>query len=504
MIARALFLLLLAVLAHWPQLTLPDWRGTEGRRLQIALEMVQSGDWMVPTLGHEPTWAKPPLHYWILGAVEGVGGESFLLLRLVSVLGLWGLALLAFGLLQRPFGAAASWIGALGVLLAPVLLASAGSIEIDPLFMELTAGSLLLLAHGVARDHRASVVWSGLLGGLALLSKGPPYFMFAIGAWVAWWRGRGARHVLSYFLALLVLPLLYFVPLLTVYVRPRAFGAIAGEESIGRMLGYSWKRVFDIPVFWLKCAGLLLPLAAWFGRDRRLDRDRGEADRLMLRMCRAAVYGAVLVLTCFPARPTRYLLPIVPLFAVAMAPAVADWIRAGREPGAWAQRIRWAIGVFGALFLIATPWLPLPFPGRAPALALALALLPLLAPTRQMLVAACFWLPLLGSWTAILDQADLWNEGGRGRTQVGRLLRAELDELGATGHLQTIGHVNSNLLLGAGMLPPGDEMARGALTLPFALHEDAVAGELNRFPAYRPRLILCVPGDRYTLRQRRD
>lgn len=503
MFVRALLLLLLALLAHWPQLTLRDWRGTEGRRLQIAAEMVQSGDWMVPTLGHEPTWAKPPLHYWILAATERLGGGGFVLLRLPAVLGLWGLGLLAMQLLWRPFGAAAGWIAALGIVLAPVLLATAASIEIDPLFAWLTAGSLLLLAHGVAHGRRGSVFAAGAVGGLALLSKGPPYFMFAVGAWLCWWRARGTRFLLPYFAPLLLVPLLYYGPLLLFVADGSQVGGAAGEESLGRLLAMDWSRVLKVPGDWLKAAALLLPLLLWFAVDRRLDRERGEAQALQLRMCRAAVYSAIAVLTVFPHRPTRYMLPIVPLFAAAMAPAVASWAGRAELPAPARAAVR-GLGVAGALLLLASPWLPLPFPGSLPALALALALLPLLVRTPPALVAACLCVPLLAAWTVLADQAAFWQYGGRARFDAGRLLRGELDAAGAGGALQTFGHVHGGLLLGAGLLPPGDEMLRRPPQQRFLLHETGGWPPLPALPHYPQRLRLCLPGDVYVLRERRD
>ena len=139
---RAFVLLIVALLACWPQLMLADWHGTEGRRIQIALEMSRSGDWLVPTLGGQPTWAKPPLHYWVLAAAAHLSGVSFVGLRLPSVLGLFAVAVVAFSLLRRRFGERAGWMGALGILLSPIAIAEWPSAEIDPLFACLTAVSL--------------------------------------------------------------------------------------------------------------------------------------------------------------------------------------------------------------------------------------------------------------------------------------------------------------------------------------------------------------------------
>ena len=79
-------LLLVAMVAFWPRLDEPEWRGTEARRVQIAAEMHHSGQWLTPTLNGEVTLAKPPLHYWVLAAMMHLGDDRALL-RLPSVFG---------------------------------------------------------------------------------------------------------------------------------------------------------------------------------------------------------------------------------------------------------------------------------------------------------------------------------------------------------------------------------------------------------------------------------
>src|SRR5262245_50244661 len=140
---RAAVLLLAAALAVClPQAGLQDWTGTEGRRVQIALETLRTGDWLLPTLGGEPAYQKPPLHYWLLAGGARAFGDGYLALRLPSILLSWLLALLAFGLHRRVFGRPAAWVAALGVLCAPIVLFSFPSAEIDPPFACFTAASL--------------------------------------------------------------------------------------------------------------------------------------------------------------------------------------------------------------------------------------------------------------------------------------------------------------------------------------------------------------------------
>lgn len=502
MFLRALVLLLLTVFVCVPQWSLPDWVGTEGRRLQIAFEMADAGDWLVPTLGGQPTWAKPPLHYWILGALSFVSRDGHWLLRLPAVLALFAAAWFGLELHRRWFSPAAGWVVALGVITAPVVVAGWPSVEIDPLFAALTAMSLWSLATGIARDRAGLVWWSGVLGGLAMLQKGPPYFLFASGAYLVWWRRRGLRLALPHFVPLLLLPLLYYVPLWLLRVAPAEMLAVASEESVGRVATFQLANVLETPLYWLRALAIQLPLVLWCFWEWRGARDaRMDANDLTLRMCSGGAVFAVVILTFFPGRPTRYLMPNLLLFPFAVAPAVAHFASLSGELGAFARTcLRW-VGAAGALALLVVPWFVDRLGLGACVLALGVALVPLLVRTPRQLVALCFVLPVLGGWTVVLDRAQHWPDTGRARAAAGNVLRRELVALGAVDDLVTHGHIEGPLVLGAGLLPRGDEAARRAPTARFVLHEAADRPQ-RHLEQYRERLRLCLPKQTFAVRER--
>ncbi|MEC7726386.1 MAG: dolichyl-phosphate-mannose--protein mannosyltransferase, partial [Planctomycetota bacterium] len=86
---RGLLLLAATALALLPTWLRQDWDGTEGRRVQIALEMLRADSWMIPLLNAEPTWAKPPLHYWLIMLCREWLGNGYLALRLPGALSAW-------------------------------------------------------------------------------------------------------------------------------------------------------------------------------------------------------------------------------------------------------------------------------------------------------------------------------------------------------------------------------------------------------------------------------
>jgi 4-amino-4-deoxy-L-arabinose transferase-like glycosyltransferase len=504
---RALLLIAVILLGCLPQWLIPDWHGTEGRRIQIALEMLRSGDWLVPTLGGEPTWAKPPLHYWVLAAMSQWLGPTHWALRLPSVLSVLVAAFAALALLRPWFGERAGWTVAFGIACSPLVLYEWPTAEIDPPFAALTALSIWCLATGVARDRAALVVASGVLGGLALLQKGPPYFLFAAGAYIVWWRRRGFRHGLAHFVPLLAMPALWLAPLFLLRVAPDEMAAVAGDESVGRLLSFSWQHFTEIPGFWLRAVTIQLPFVLWCFWEWRGARDaRMDAADLTLRMCSGAAVLAIVLLTFFPGRPTRYILPNVMLFTFAVGPAVAHFAAQQRDLGAFSQRAMRAVGLLGAGTLLAIPFVPrIGLAAAAPALAFAVA--PLLVRTPRALVCFCLAVPVLASWTVGWERSLQWPESRRAREAAGQLLRRELEERsivtadGATPHLVWHGHIEAPLLLAADILPDGQEMHRKAPTLRWVLHERGDKPP-PRLDDYAERLRICVPGQIFVLRER--
>jgi 4-amino-4-deoxy-L-arabinose transferase-like glycosyltransferase len=179
-------LLFLAVLAlACPQAALlPLLDRDEPRFAEASREMLQSGNYVVPTFNQEPRYAKPPLIYWCQAACFEIFGENAFAARLPSLLATAGTALLLFawgaGLGQRSIGliAALSYAFCLQAV-QQGRVATADALLI--FFMTLTgfAGWRLL---ALAKKEPATEGWGGWnflgtvlalgLGG-GFLAKGP-------------------------------------------------------------------------------------------------------------------------------------------------------------------------------------------------------------------------------------------------------------------------------------------------------------------------------------------
>jgi len=396
------------------------------------------------------------------------------------VLGAWFAAWLAGELLRRWFGPPAGWAGALGVACAPLVVLTWPTAEIDPLFASLVAASLWALATGVARDQRLLVAVSGLLAGLAMLQKGPPLFLFGLGAYLVWWRERRLRHASLHFLPMLAVALAYYVPLWLLRVDPSAMLAVANEESVGRVKFFEWQHVRAVPEFWLRAVAIQLPLGLWCFREWRGARvARLDAGDLTLRMASGAVVVAVAVLTFFPGRATRYLLPNVLLLTFAVAPAVARFAASEEPLPRLATGGLRGIAALAGLAACVLPFVPSPAIGMGSvAFAVAAGLGALAVRTPRGAVALCLALPLVAAWTVGIDRTLQWSEGRRARLPAAKVLRTEMARLGVPlvrqprpEDLQTVGHFDSVLLLELGVLPPGDELMRRSVTAHWVLHE---------------------------------
>ncbi|MDP9097715.1 MAG: glycosyltransferase family 39 protein, partial [Verrucomicrobiota bacterium] len=117
------------VIACWTAIYLPglgalEIKGEEGRRILPAVTMLDSGNYVVPQVGSEPYYRKPPLVNWLVAASFKITGErNELTARLPSVLCVLAVAL-AFLTVARPS------LGPNGSLIAALVwLANFGTIE---------------------------------------------------------------------------------------------------------------------------------------------------------------------------------------------------------------------------------------------------------------------------------------------------------------------------------------------------------------------------------------
>jgi 4-amino-4-deoxy-L-arabinose transferase len=170
-------LALLLLLAFAFQGTRGIWEPDEGRYTSAGINMLRSGDWMVPSIDAEhPHLTKPPVTYWSLAASFGLLGANEWAARLPAALAFVGTGLFVFGLGRRlvparPWLAPVVW----SLSFAPFLSVNIVSTDILLLLFETAAMWAFVEAwHSPAAARRRSIRWMWLAWALAFMTKGPP------------------------------------------------------------------------------------------------------------------------------------------------------------------------------------------------------------------------------------------------------------------------------------------------------------------------------------------
>ena len=133
----------------------------EGSNAEAAREMLETGDWVSPTLNYEPRFAKPAFVYWIISTSYAVFGVNEFSARLPSALFGIGLILLQYGFLVRVCGARVALFGALILLLNLEVIGISRMVLTDPeLCVFYDVGWLQFLArHGRRAGKTILVLW---------------------------------------------------------------------------------------------------------------------------------------------------------------------------------------------------------------------------------------------------------------------------------------------------------------------------------------------------------
>lgn len=255
------------------------WKPDEAYTFGLVYHILQSGDWLVPTLAGEPFLDKPPLFNITAAAFAKLFSPLLPLhdgARLAS--GFYvGLTLLFMGLSGRElFGKDRGWAAVIILIGCLGMLVNAHLMSTD---LGLLAGCAMML-QGYALSPRRPVLAGLLLGtglGIGFMSKGfiAPVLFVSISALLlafSAWRTR------SYFTSLAIatlsaLPWLGIWPVLLYQRSPELFMEWAWNQNIGNWLGYAKGGKYSDAFYHLKnlpwFAWPALPLAAWGVWDAR-------------------------------------------------------------------------------------------------------------------------------------------------------------------------------------------------------------------------------------------
>ena len=184
-------ILLMASIVLFTNNNYPLFEPDEARNAQLAINIVESGQWAQLTLFGEPYWDKPPLLAWMTAISYKCFGVSEWATRLPSIV--TSLLLFAFMIVAgtKLLGLRVATMGTAALLLAWGFAFQTRYVTMDALLTFFTTSATLGIAVGVCNDgpkkfSRSWLIGSGIAIGLGVLAKGPVCFVLTAPPIVAW------------------------------------------------------------------------------------------------------------------------------------------------------------------------------------------------------------------------------------------------------------------------------------------------------------------------------
>jgi 4-amino-4-deoxy-L-arabinose transferase-like glycosyltransferase len=365
---RVGLLLFLAVLAlSLPQAALlPLLDRDEPRFAEASREMLQSGNFIVPTFNAAPRYAKPPLIYWCQTGSYTIFGENAFAARLPSLLATAGTAWLLFAWGVQLGDKSIGLIAALSYAFCLQTVQQGRVATADALlifFMTLTAyAGWKLIASPPASHSSRNYFWDAILAlGFAggFLAKGPeamlPFLPLLICA-------RGTRknirgELTVNFLIGLVIVLFWAIP---AYIETNGdYWRVGMSEGVGERMvtglqghgasTFGW-YVLGLPLylllFWLSA----LPWSPLLVIQRKKLFTAWKPDRVDTYLFLNA--GLIfLVFSLMVTKLPHYTLPAFPFLALVFA---RRWKSVGLSPG-YLTELGWVSGIIFLLMATLTP-----------------------------------------------------------------------------------------------------------------------------------------------------
>jgi len=327
----------------------------EGRNAEVAREMAQSNDYLLPHLDGLPYLDKPVVYFAAAAAAMEVLGPGETAARLPAFLATLATLGLLVWFARKHWGADAGWIAALALATMPMPLAYARAAIFDSTLSLCTTAAILCFY-----EERPVLAWAAM--GAGALTKGPVALLVPLAAVVPWalltggslrrlfdWRGIAAFAVvaLPWFIAVTTR-----VPVFPQYVFVRETWQRVMTPSFHRG-GPWWYFLPILPVAafpWIvpALAGLRHWRWGWLAR-----RENPVAREALFLAC--WMIGPLAFFSFNHSKLPQYVLPLMPAVALTAARAFA------REGVGFAWRgFVASAAVLGLALVSLTRWMPAP------------------------------------------------------------------------------------------------------------------------------------------------
>lgn len=307
----------------------------ESRNLVTAHEMIEYDNWLVPTMNGELRLEKPPLPTWVAAGIEYLQPDNISLQRAAA--GIMA-TLMAFFLYF--FALALSGNRLLGLLSALVLATSfnvimAGRVATWDIYCHsFMLGTIFFFYKGIksVRTSWANFIWAGIFLGLSFLGKGPvafyalllPFLISYIWIYRPSLKGKGWPIVV---MLLLFIAISFWWPLyLYVFHRDTAMFVLAKESTAWiernvRPWYYYWLFFAESGIWAL----FLLTGLCWPWLKKKIKMRREYTFAVLWTVV------TLVLLSLFPEKKTRYLLPLLIPAAMVVAHYIVYIFTAAKE-----------------------------------------------------------------------------------------------------------------------------------------------------------------------------
>ncbi len=355
-------LLLAAVLALGFDLGgYPLFDPDEGRNAEVAREMAETNDYVLPHLDGLPYLDKPIVYFAAAAAVMEVLGPTELAARLPAYLFTLATIIVVAWFGKRRWGPDAGWLAALALATMPLVLAYARTTIFDSALAFCTTAAMLAFW-----DDRPVLAWAAI--GLGAITKGPLAILIPLITLIPYslLTGRPVRRLfpLAGLAAFAVVALPWF--LAVSHRIPEFPHYVFVRETFERVTTARFHRTapfwYYLPILPVAAFPWIVPALGrwrnwrWAWRARRVN---PQAQEAMLLTC--WVLGPLLFFTLNQSKLPQYVLPLMPPFALAAARVLAG--DAGELGGGISvARSAYAriAATLGALLVSLTLWLPAP------------------------------------------------------------------------------------------------------------------------------------------------
>lgn len=315
----------------------PLWEPDEGRYTNVALVMLESGNWIDPMrnqdIGH---WTKPPITYWALASSFGLFGSNTWAARVPSALAYLACVLLVW-LTARHIAKGSETLAAI-VYATMVLPCVAGQLVTTDFILSaceaLAVFGFVLCRFGTSTrcDYGLLVMWLGF--GLGFMTKGPPglipllpiallHLLAPRSTSVRWtWHAAGVVIFLVVAMPWYAAVVLRHQGLVGYFLGAEVVDRVATDRFGRNGEWYGWLKVY-VPTILVGSLPWTPSVLRWFGAlPHRIRNWRAAANRRVSAETLFVALWVVVPLVVFCVARSRLPLYVLPVF-VPLAIAVA-------------------------------------------------------------------------------------------------------------------------------------------------------------------------------------